>query len=166
MLNKKDALRVYLAGTITTEDHYFQEWRVKAADWLRKNNIVPLSPMAKKEINASKDGGITSNIPNSAIFMRDHAMVKSAHVLLCNLKLVGYNGEQVKKPLIGTFFEMAWAWQYQKPVVAVVEEENYLFNNHPFLTETITQKFPTLEEALECIAHYWNWHYQAQTGNG
>lgn len=161
---KKDALRVYLAGTITTEDAYFNEWRVQASEYLRANNIIPLSPMAKKEINSSKDGGITSNIQNSAIFMRDHAMVKSAHVILVNLKLKGHSGVPVKKPLIGSFFEMAWAWQYQKPIIGVVEEDNYLFNNHPFITQTLTQKFTTLEEALESVATYWSWHHQAAHG--
>jgi nucleoside 2-deoxyribosyltransferase len=161
---KKDSLRVYLAGTITTEDPYFTEWRAKASEYLRANGIIPLSPMAKKELNTSNDGGITSSIPNSAVFMRDHAMVKSAHILLVNLKVKGYSGIPIKKPLIGSFFEMAWAWQYQKPIIAVVEEDNYLYQNHPFITETITHKFSTLEEALENIVTYWNWHYQARFG--
>ena len=163
--NKKDALRVYLAGTICSEDDYFQEWRIKASIYLRKRGIIPLSPMAKKEAQSSTDGGITSNIPNKAIFERDVAMVKSSHVILANLKVRGYSGIPVKKPIVGTYCEMMLAKELDKPVVAVIEEDHYLHNNHPFITEMTSIKFTTLEEALENIYTYWNWQHQARNGD-
>ncbi len=162
--NKKDALRVYLAGTITTEDDYFQEWRVKASLYLRERGIIPLSPMAKTEIDKSKDGGITSNIPNRAIFRRDVAMVRSAHVILANLKVKGYSEVPVKKPIVGTYCEMMLANELGKPVVSVIEDDHYLHNNHPFVVEMTTIKFNNLEDALENIYTYWNWHHQAKSG--
>lgn len=158
--------RVYLAGTITTEDDYFQRWRVEASHYLKEKGVTPLSPMAQKEVNSSVDGGITSNIPNEDIFMRDYCMVRSANLILANLKLVGDSGVAVKKPLIGTYFEMAWAWQMNKPIVAVVENGNYLFNHHPFLAATITHKFETLEEALNNICTYWFWMRQDEIDHG
>lgn len=153
-------MKVYLAGTIYTDDDYFQRWRKEASAFLANHGVVPLSPLAQKEVNTSTDGGITSCIPSDDILMRDWTMVRSAHLILANLKLVGDSGEPVKKPLIVTFFEMAWAWEQKKPVIAVVEPGNYLFEKHPFLAGTITHSFPTLEQALDNIVSYWNWGYQ------
>lgn len=155
-------MKVYLAGTIATSDDYFQRWRKEAAAFLSNHGIMPLSPLAQKEVVTSKDGGITSNIPNEDILMRDYTMVRSSHLVLANLKVMGDNG-RIEKPLVGTFFEMAWAWDWKKPVIAVVEPDNYLFNAHPFLTGTITHKFETLEEALHNIVSYWNWHWSDPT---
>jgi len=152
-------MKVYLAGTIATTDDYFQRWRLDACKFLKNHGVMPLSPLSQKEAGTSQDGGITSAIPNDAILMRDYAMVKSSHLVLANLKIIGDKGK-VEKPIIGTFFEMAWAWEANKPIIAVVEPDNYLFNMHPFLAKTITQKFPTLEDALDNIVSYWNWHYE------
>jgi nucleoside 2-deoxyribosyltransferase len=151
---------VYLAGTINLADAYFQRWRLEATETLLRHSITPLSPLAQKETAIfSKDGGVTSNIPSPDIFMRDYKMVQSSNLILANLKIVGDSGKPIEKPLIGTYFEMAWAWHDKKPIIAVVEPDNYLFNNHPFLAATITHKFPTLEEALHNIVSYWNWHW-------
>lgn len=153
-------MKLYLAGTINLEDDYFQRWRREASAFLKNHGVMALSPLAQKEVVTSVDGGVTSNIPNEDIFMRDYTMVKSSHIILANLKLIGDNGEPIKKPLIGTFFEMAWAWHDHKPIIAVAEEGNYLFAKHPFLTATITRRFGTLQEALDNIVSYWNWHYE------
>jgi nucleoside 2-deoxyribosyltransferase len=152
-------VKVYLAGTINTNDDYFQRWRKEASAFLSNHGIMPLSPLAQKEVALSTDGGITSNIPSEDILMRDYTMVRSAHLILANLKLVGDGGSAITKPLIGTFFEMAWAWEARKPILAVVEPDNYLFMKHPFLYGTITHRFDTLEEALHNIVSYWNWHW-------
>jgi nucleoside 2-deoxyribosyltransferase len=158
-------VKVYLAGTINTNDDYFQRWRYEAARYLKNYGIMPLSPLVSKELNSSTDGGITSNVPNSAIMIRDRAMVNSSHLVLANLKMVGDNGP-CDKPFIGTFYELAWAWDAHKPVIAVVEPDNYLFNEHPFLKDTsITQKFATLEEALQNIVEYWNWGWERPDNN-
>lgn len=159
-------MKVYLAGTINTEDDYFQRWRREAAAKLKNVGIMPLSPLAQKEVATSTDGGITSNIPSEDILMRDYTMVRSAHLILANLKLVGDSGIPIKKPLIGTFFEMAWAWEDKKPIIAVAEPENYLFQKHPFLAGTITHCFPTLDEAINNIISYWNWQYADPTDVG
>ena len=152
-------MKVYLAGTINTQDDYFQRWRLVASAYLKNHGIMPLSPLAQKEVATSKDGGITSNIPSEDILFRDYTMVRSSHLILANLKLVGDSGVKIEKPLVGTFFEMAWAWHDKKPIIAVSEEDNYLFTKHPFLTGTITHRFNTLEEALHNISSYWNWHF-------
>lgn len=152
-------MKVYLAGTINTEDDYFQRWRKEASAFLRNHGVMPLSPLAQKEVSTSQDGGITSSIPSDDILFRDYTMVRSAHLILANLKLVGDAGTPVAKPMIGTFFEMAWAWEAKKPIIAVSEKDNYLFQKHPFLTGTITHRFDTLQEALDNIVAYWNWHY-------
>ena len=152
-------MKVYLAGTINTNDDYFQRWRKEAAAYLKNYGILPLSPLAQKEACTSTDGGITSNIPNEDILFRDYTMVRSAHILLANLKLIGDSGDPVTKPFIGTFFEIAWAWEAKKPIIAVVEPDNYLFARHPFLHGTVTHRFDTLEAALSNIVSYWNWHW-------
>ena len=156
-------MKVYLAGTINTSDDYFQRWRLDAARELRNHGIMPLTPLAGKMAmengTFSTDGGITSTTPSRAVMARDYAMVRSAHIILANLKLIGDHG-LCDKPFIGTFYELGWAWEMKKPVVAVVEPENYLFNNHPFLVESITEKFGSMDEALRNIIEYWNWGWE------
>jgi len=154
-------LKTYLAGTIYTKDDYFQRWRHIAARYLRNHGIIPLSPLVGKELMSSTDGGITSDVPNRSILIRDYTMVKSAHLVLANLKIIGDEGK-CEKPFVGTFFEMGWCWEMKKPIIAVVEPDNYLFNEHPFLNAAITQKFETLEEALENIVEYWNWNWEKE----
>jgi nucleoside 2-deoxyribosyltransferase len=156
-------VKVYLAGTINTKDDYFQRWRKEASAFLSNHGVMPLSPLAQKEVVQSTDGGVTSNIPNEDIFQRDFTMVRSSHLILANLKLVGDLGTPIEKPLIGTWFEMAWAWHDKKPIIAVIEPDNYLFQRHPFITATVTHKFETLEEALHNIVSYWNWHWSDPT---
>lgn len=153
-------MKVYLAGTINTLDDYFQRWREDVAQVLRNHGIVPLCPLAGKPMfengTFSKDGGITSTVPSRSILMRDYMMVRSANLILANLKVYGDKGK-CEKPFVGTFYELAWAWEFKKPVIAIIESDNYLFNNHPFIAESITHKFETEEAAVRNIVEYWNW---------
>jgi len=156
---RESSYRIYLAGKIFPSDPYFSRWRKEAEEFLFSRGMVPMNPLLSKEV-LFKDSNL---YPANDILMRDYRMVVSSNLILANLKLVGDNGK-INEPIIGTFGEIAWAWDEKKPIIAVVDKENTTFQEHPFLKGMITHWFYTVEAALENIATYWNWQYHARFG--
>jgi len=155
---KTSSFRVYLGGKITTEDDYFRRWREIAEKRLVQAGIVPLNPLMAQEVLNPKDRGLTSSYPSESIMMRDYQMVRSSDLLIANLKLKGDNDKTISDPIVGTFMEIAWSWHGRKPIIAIVEEDNYVFNNHPMLKTMVTRCFSTVDEAVDEVINFWSWH--------
>lgn len=147
------SFRVYLAGKIFPEDDYFAEWRVKAESALITRGVIPMNPLLHKEVQ-QRD---TKTFPAKDILMRDYGMVKSSDLVLANLRLKGYGTKPITEPIIGTFFEIAWAWDNQKPILAIADRDDSPFREHPFLIETVTHWFDNEDDALNNIFEYWDW---------
>jgi nucleoside 2-deoxyribosyltransferase len=145
---------VYLAGLISTEKPASLEWRhvVEAA---LKDRFHVLSPMRGKEnlAKTSKDGGITDpTLTAKDIILRDYHDVVASDVVLVHLDSFGSD-----RPLVGTMFELGWAWDMKKPVVAVAAGNNLLMRNHPFVKETVAHYVESLEDAVSVLLrHYVN----------
>jgi hypothetical protein len=56
------------------------------------------------------------------------------------------------KPMIGTLYELAWAWFLKKPTVAIVADNWYC--NHPFPRETFSATVQSMEEGCELINYF------------
>ena len=139
--------KIYLAGLIATDYPESLEWRERAEDKLLHFDV--LSPMRGKANlqDESGDGGITSFTATSKdIILRDYNDVLAADILLVNLNTFG-----CPRPLLGTIFELAWVWQLRKRCIAICDKGNYLMHEHPFLKETISHYFETLEAACRFI---------------
>lgn len=141
-------IKVYLAGYISGE-HIKQciEWRRKICDYFYKNpkwhnQICFLDPLCGKNLESISLDGNKSNISSRAFMLRDYYGVKNADFLIVNLSI--FDG---KRPLIGTIFELAWAWQDHKPVIAIGIDKNYI--EHPFIQETVVAIVPIVEDLLE-----------------
>jgi len=132
---------VYLAGLINTQVPASLTWRTRATGALRGHFHV-LSPLRGKEDleQVSADGGITCpGLTSKDIILRDFNDVCNADILLVCLD--DFGGD---RPLVGTLFELAWAWYFNKTVVAFGDGALY---RHPFVQEAICHWFPTLPQA-------------------
>ena len=57
--------------------------------------------------------------------------------------------------MIGTIAELAWAWQLQIPVVAVIYPDNHLMTFHPFIREFVAHSFESVEYAADFVISYY-----------
>lgn len=145
-------LNIYLAGLISTDYPESLLWRKIASERIRELGHNPISPMAGKKNLAKQttDGGITSKVATSkGIILRDYRDLRRADVIVANLETFG-----CRRPLVGTLFELAWAWQLNVPVVAIVAPDNYLFRQHPFISESVAFFKETVIHAVETACDY------------
>ena len=131
---------VYLAGHVNAEVPETLAWRVEAERSLRGNFDV-ISPVRDE-----------SKCTLREIFMACHM-----HVMRADLLLVMLNDFGSPRPMRGTFFEMAWAWERHLPIIAVTEvgekTEDMLFD--PFLLSTVTVWKSSLSSATSHLIECW-----------
>lgn len=151
---------VYLAGLISTEKPESLRWRLEAEELL-KDRCKILSPMRGKEnlVKTSKDGGITDPaLTPKDIILRDYADVQAADVILVHLDSFGS-----ERPLLGTIYELGWAWMLRKPVVAIASADNKLMRSHPFVVDTVAHYTETLDEAVNILRRHYIWKAEKTT---
>jgi len=129
-------IKIYLAGYISGEK--IEEciaWRKKIREhydnWKGKEKypIVWLDPLNGQILNSIDKEGLKSAIPSKALIMRDFNCIKKADIIIANLTTFGAD-----RPLIGTFYELAWAW-YLKKITIIITDEIY-YKEHPFIKDT------------------------------
>lgn len=146
--------RVYLGGKIYYPDPYFARWRQEVASRLYSHGVRALDPiLAKERVEGSSSKGSFSD---AAFTLRDYHMLTSCNLMIANLKLVGDNG-LCPQPIIGTYFEMAWAWDKKTPILAIVDEDSRFLREHQFLATAVTEWFTDHSAAAKHIVEYWKW---------
>jgi nucleoside 2-deoxyribosyltransferase len=144
---------VYLAGLISTDYPESLQWRLLVAPLLEQAGFEVRTPLAgKKNLKSeTKDGGITTTVTTGkSITLRDYRDVSECDIMLTHLEQFG-----CPRPLVGTVAELAWAWQLRKPVVAIANTDNYLMRNHPFVSEFVSQYWPTVQDAVDYVIRYY-----------
>lgn len=152
MMEKREILHeklVYLAGPIdgcTYEG--CTNWRQYVIEELRKDGITGLSPMRAKEFlkeHPKLVDGISDHVlaSDAGLTARDMWDVRRSDAILFNL--VG-----AKKVSIGTMIEYGWASAFNKPFVAVMEEQGNV-HEHPIVRELTKYRVETLDEGLTVI---------------
>jgi len=144
---RRTMLKVYLAGYISGEKiEECVQWRnnIEKSIWGTNDieKIKFLNPLNVKEMGSIDKAGLTSNIPAEGIMHRDYMSVKEADLIIANMDTFG-----AARPLTGTLFELAWAYEWRKPVIVITEDPNFKF--HPFITETASMIVPSVEKLLE-----------------
>jgi len=144
------SFNVYLCGYISGE-HLDQcvAWRKQIIDYFKhdpkwyniSSTICFIDPLCGKNLKSISSDGNTSDIPSRAYMLRDYYNVKNADLIIVNLDTFGGN-----RPLIGSIYELAWAWETHKPVIAI--GKNNLYIDHPFIQETAVIIVPTVEDML------------------
>ncbi len=151
---------VYTAGPIAGCDwNGAVDWRNWVEEKLPECDV--LSPMRGKEflkeleslpkdneefseaLSIAKRGVDAAVSSQHSIVVRDHWDVSNADILIVNL----LPSKELGIPSIGTCFELAWAWKYQKPAVVAMQSEGNP-NEHVFVQEAAYLIVETLEEAV------------------
>ena len=127
--------------TALPECHILTPMRGK--EFLKGMAAMPLTSAyvdpAAKSVMTELDAVISTQHP---IVVRDHWDVARCDILFVNLLPSLSTG----KSSIGTCFELAWAWKYQKPAVVVMNDGNP--NDHPFVREAAYAVVPTTARAI------------------
>lgn len=151
---------VYLAGLISTSRPDSLYWRLEAEQQL-KDWCTILSPMRGKHelVKTSKDGGITDPaLTPKDIILRDYNDVQESDVILAHLDDFGN-----ERPLLGTIYELGWAWQLRKPVVAIASPDNGLMRTHPFVRDTVAHYCENLNDAVNILRRHFLWKETSTT---
>jgi len=142
-------MKIYLAGYINDKvlDKCIR-WRKKIRDYYdnwkgkEKYPIIWLDPCNGETLGSIELEGMKCKIPGKALVHRDFNDVKTADLLIVNTDTFGEN-----RPLVGTIYELAWAWYLKKPVIMINRDP--LWANHPFSLDTVSIYVSTVEELLE-----------------
>ena len=140
----------YLAGYISGKKiEECSSWRKKLREhydnWKfeTKYPICWLDPLNGKDFEEIDGEGLhAKGVTPEAIVHRDYQCVKSSDMVIANLDTFG-----CQRPLTGTMFELAWAYDAHKPVIVIATDENY--TKHPFITETASIIVSSVEELIE-----------------
>lgn len=140
-------IRVYLAGYI--QGSVIEEckaWRKKIREhythWKEgmEYPIIFFDPLNGEE-KVSADG-LKSNVPANAIVHRDYQCVVKSDIIVVNTDTFGQN-----RPLTGTMFELAWAWEHHKPIIMITKDEYY--RKHPFCLNVVSNFVSSVDELLD-----------------
>jgi len=156
---------IYLAGYISGKKikecmAWRKEIREKYDHWKEKSNvditevgfkdnkswerypICWLDPLNGQQFESIDKEGLHSSVPGTALVNRDYWCVKKSDLLIVNLDTFGCT-----RPLTGTIYELAWAWEFKIPVIAIKGEDHY--NDHPFLKDTVKIWVNSIEELID-----------------
>jgi nucleoside 2-deoxyribosyltransferase len=145
---------VYLAGPIHgLEYDAATDWRFQTSAALRDRGIESLNPMRAK-LNIAERGrisndfrdyaGLGSMFTSRGIISRDFNDVKRCDAILVNLL-------DTPQAPTGSTMEIAWAYAFQKPVVAAIADDHKLLL-HPMFVEALPYRVLNLEEAIDTVA--------------
>lgn len=147
---------VYLVGQISSNARTF-EWREEVETWLRGDRFKILNPCAFQyalRLLSQNDNieqykkNVYSNKQVPIIPHRDYDMVLLSHIAIANLNI--YSPE---KPMVGSFFELAWYFQHpEKTVIGIADDrEKYFHCKSPFVTEVVKVWVKDHLEAVEVV---------------
>jgi hypothetical protein len=104
--------------------------------------IIWLDPMNGKDFDFMDKNGLKSNVPSHAIMHRDYQCVVRADLLVFNTDTFGE-----ERPLIGSIFEIAWAWEHHIPIVMITKD--VVFREHPFTSYAVSHIVESVDELLD-----------------
>jgi nucleoside 2-deoxyribosyltransferase len=142
-------LLVYLAGMIDKKNiDKCREWRHKIiahySNWKNSGKnygtLCFLNPL-NGEDKFSKDG-LKSNLPPSAIFMKDYNAIKK-----CDLFIVNMETFNVQRAPIGTISEISLAYEMRKPIFMITTDKTY--RRHPFISTMVSWYFTSVDDMLK-----------------
>lgn len=140
-------ISVYLAGAINSDTmEQCIQWRVKLRADLG-DKIAFFDPTFGENMKKVDSIGCSSELSPKEIVTKDYEQVKRCDILAVNLNSFGAH-----RPITGTLFEMAWAYEFRKPIITLANEDHYRF--HPFIVESSTKLVGSVEE-MEKVLHFY-----------
>lgn len=139
-------INVYLAGYISGEkikECIFWRNKIKIGCSQTFNFIDPMDAHSEPEKTIDVKGLKASDCSHNDVFYRDYNCVKNSDILVANMDTFG----AISRPLTGTIFEIAWAYEWKIPIILIADDENY--TEHPFTRMTSLAMLPTVEKTIE-----------------
>ena len=151
---------IYLVGQISPKCEITYQWRRDVKEYFinqpDKVFIDPCSNPFNKEFLEKKEYAVTELGRNFGIDVlppKDLTFVNRSDIGLANL-----NQYDPDKPLLGSFFELAWYYMNpQKTVIAFADEYETDYQcQHPFVQQAVNCWCRTWEEACFVIEKYFS----------
>jgi len=145
-------MKVYLAGIIDGEKiekckfwrhqiiNHYSNWKNSGKNY---GDICFLNPL-NGEDDISKDG-MSSNIPPSAIFIKDYNAIRKSDLFIVNMDTY-----KSKRTNIGTIMEIAFAYEHKIPILMITRDQMHY--KHPFVISVVNCYFKSIKELLESRA--------------
>ncbi len=153
---------IYLVGQISGKSPESYEWRKFVRDYFlhdeHKRIIDPCSnPFSKGvlerksyEVGSGRMAGGMNILPPKDL----------TYVLESNIGLVNMNQYDPNKPLLGSFFELAWYYLHpEKTVIAFADDLKDFKCQHPFVQMAVTVWCGNVEEACEMISEHFTYSH-------
>lgn len=154
--------KVYLIGQITADPETYR-WREQVEDYFNVRNLVevinPCNSAFNQNALISSDGDETgfskkSFAENGVVLLphRDKEFVKQSNVAFVNMNM--YSPE---KPIIGTFYELAWYFGSPEKMVIGIFDGDPIKDfqcYHPFVRETVQTWVKSPLEACQLLERF------------
>ena len=150
---------VYLVGQISPKYEITYQWRKNVVEYFAEKGLTDIdfinpcsNPFNKKVLKKAeyavqktkREGGIDLLPP------KDRSYVRRSSIGLVNM-----NQYDPKKPLLGSFYELAWYYDHpDKAVIAFADDLNDYLCQHPFVRQTVNVWCNDEYEACKLLEKY------------
>jgi len=146
---------IYLVGQISPKFEETYLWRKKVTEELKgKFNIIdPCSNNFNSKLLEDKKYAVNGN---SREFGIDVLVPKDlTSVLRSDIAIVNLNQYDPSKPLLGSFFELAWYYMYpEKTVIGFAKDLNDYKCQHPFVQQAVNAWCHDEEQVCYLVEKY------------
>lgn len=148
---------VYLVGQISPKFSVTYEWRRKVEQHFKGNDqicfINPCRNPFNQKVLKKKTYAVTKEKRSFGIDVlppKDYSFVISS-----NLAIVNMNQYDPDKPLLGSFFELAWYFLHpEKAVIAFADDLDDYQCRHPFVQQSVNVWCNDYQEACYLVEKY------------
>jgi nucleoside 2-deoxyribosyltransferase len=148
---------IYLVGQISPKYEITYSWRKFVREYFKHDeNKYIIDPCAnpfnkkgleKKEYAVQREKRATGI---DVLPAKDLTFVKRSDIAIVNM-----NQYDMSKPLLGSYFELAWYFMYpEKAVIAFADDLDDYQCKHPFVQQAVTVWCNNAEEACELVSEY------------
>lgn len=145
---------IYLAGNISDDPRTYG-WREEFKELVAGSFFVCMDP-CDNQFNQDHRGNIvhirTNPIKHLGLLMpKDYHMVKISSLMIVNLELWTPD-----KPMVGSIFELDWAWQFRLPVIGIIGDGTSPYYNHIWIKSVLAfgTTVEDVKEAAEVTRYF------------
>jgi hypothetical protein len=153
---------IYLVGQISVEAPESYKWRDRVIEYFKDYPQFSLINPCDNSFNTNIKGMNGKNVYSTKIFQtkgiellvpKDYSYVERSTMCIANL-----NQYDAKKPILGSFFELAWYYTMPSKVVVGIftgDPTTNIHANHPFTRAAVNVWVQNEIEAAEILRYYY-----------
>lgn len=148
----------YLVGSISPKFSVTYEWREKVINSMFEYRdqiefINPCNNYFNKKILNKSEYPVTKQKRSFGIDVLPHKDL--SYVMDSDIALVNMNQYDPNKPLLGSFFELAWYFLHPaKTVIAFADDLDSYLCKHPFVQQAVSVWCNDVDEAIFLLKKY------------